>query len=168
MLRCFRRYYSVALVLLSTATSALAQVPTVTSVVNVVSPAGQLSPGMLALVGGTGFGSNAANVTVTVGGKPGYVTFANPTLLGAQIPFEASVGATTLTIAVNGVMSAPFNIVLDTYAPAICNGQNTCGEPFFAAGGSKQGQVVTAAEPASPGDILGIYAVGLGPTNPAT
>ena len=107
------------IVLLTLCIGAVAQTPTVTSVLNFASSGTQLCPGVYAAVSGTGFGSNAANVTVAVGGKQGYVRFANPTSLGVQLPFEASPGATTLTVTVSGLTSAPFNVTLGSYAPAL-------------------------------------------------
>ncbi len=157
-------------VLLSFGACSFAQTLTVTAVLNGVSSGPLLCPGLLALVSGTGFGSNAANVTVTVGGKSGYVTFVHPTLLGVQIPFEAPPGTTTLTVSAGGLSSAPFNVTLGTYAPTIysvCNQANICGPAYFTSGNAT-GQPVTTSAPASPGEILGIFAVGLGPTTPAT
>ena len=148
------------IVLLTLCIGAVAQTPTVTSVLNFASSGTQLCPGVYAAVSGTGFGSNAANVTVAVGGKQGYVRFANPTSLGVQLPFEASPGATTLTVTVSGLTSAPFNVTLGSYAPALLANSLSF----------RTGKVVnvTTSAPASPGDILGVFAVGLGPTTPAT
>src|SRR5580698_7517578 len=91
--------------------AAVAQTPTVTGVQNSASFSTQLCPGLIATVYGTTFGTVAANVSVSVGGKAAYV-FSPVTAaqLNVELPFEASVGATTITVTVAGLASAPFNI----------------------------------------------------------
>jgi uncharacterized protein (TIGR03437 family) len=144
---------------------AFAQTPTVSGIVNGFSFGPELCPGAIAQVYGTNFGSAASAVTVMVGGKPGVVTFAIPGVLLAQIPFEASPGPTTLTVTVGGATSAPFSITLGTYAPAINTIPGGIGPAVVQTG---KGALVTSSAPASPGDTLVLFAVGLGPTNPLT
>ena len=142
------------------------QTPTIGAVLNAFSSGPELCPGVLASVFGTNFGSTASAVTATVGGKPAFVAFAAPGQLVLQIPFEATVGATTLTVTAGGASSPPFNITLATYAPAI----NTVAGTGTGLGGvrtTKNAQVTSTA-PASPGDTLVVYVAGLGPSNPAT
>ena len=138
-----------------------------TSVLNGASYQAQLCPGVLAVVYGSNFGTSAANVSVAVGGKPGYVL---PPVLATQItveiPFEVSPGAATLTVTVSGAQSAPFNITLATYAPGIST-QNSTGTGLASVLNSNN-KVVSLAAPAHPGDQLIVYAVGLGPTSPPT
>ena len=147
-------------------TTSTTQAPTVGAVLNTFSSGPELCPGMLASVFGTNFGSAAAAVTVTVGSKQAFVTFASPGQLVVQIPFEATVGATTLTVTVGGASSPPFNVTLATYAPAINTVAGT-GTGLGVVRTSKNAQVTSTA-PASPGDTLVIYVTGLGPSNPAT
>ncbi|MGO9894451.1 MAG: IPT/TIG domain-containing protein, partial [Bryobacteraceae bacterium] len=113
--------------LLAFSAAAFAQ-PTVTAVVNSTNYLPQLCPGMFASVYGTNFGTNAANVSVTVGGKPAYVYASSlvATQFAIEIPFEVSPGATTLIVTVSGAQSAPFNITLATYAPSFLT-QNSTG-----------------------------------------
>ena len=148
---------------------ATAPEPTVVSVINAASPSAQLSPGVLASIFGTNFGSGpASSVTVNVGGKPAYVipNGVFPTQLNVQIPAEVSPGATTLTVAVGGATSTPFTLTLASYAPALLTqgGAGTGPASVFTA----KNVLVTAALPANPGDNLMAFATGLGPTNPAT
>jgi len=143
--------------------------PTVTSVANSAAPSStQVSPGALASIFGSNFGSAAASVTVSVGGKPAYV-FPNgvfPTQINVQIPYEVSPGPTTLTVNVNGATSPPFNFTLASYAPALFT-QSAAGTGPAAVVTTKSAPV-TSALPASPGDTLSAFATGLGPTNPTT
>jgi uncharacterized protein (TIGR03437 family) len=142
--------------------------PVVTSVLNAYNQQSGLSPGVLALVSGSGFGTSATNLAVVVGGKPAYVYPAGvvPNQFQIEIPAELAAGPTTLTVSVTGLPSAPVTITLATYAPA-CQAQSPSG-----AGLGKiltgAGQVVTLTMLAHPGDQLSVLCTGLGPTNPPT
>ena len=153
--------------LLAFSAAAFAQ-PTVTAVVNSTNYLPQLCPGMFASVYGTNFGTNAANVSVTVGGKPAYVYASSlvATQFAIEIPFEVSPGATTLIVTVSGAQSAPFNITLATYAPSFLTQNSTGSGPATVY--ESANTPVTLTAPAHPGDTLYAYAVGLGPTSPAT
>src|SRR5271170_5803843 len=156
-----------AAALLAFSTAAFAQAPTVTAVVNASSFSTLLCPGLFVTIYGTNFGTNAAVVSVNVGGKAAYLY---PTIFGsqmnAQIPFEASTGPTTLTVTVGGVQSASSPITLGAVSPyfVTADGSGT----GLAAVYQLSGTLVTAAAPAHAGDVLTVNAVGLGPTNPAT
>jgi uncharacterized protein (TIGR03437 family) len=158
---------NVAGIVLQLDLAAAASGPTVGSVVHAFSFGPQLSPGALAAIFGANFGSGpASSVSVSVGGKSAYVLTVNPTQLNVQIPYEVSPEATTLTVTANGAASAPFNLTLATYAPAIltAGGAGTGPATIF----TPKNVMVTLAAPASPGDNLTIFATGLGPTNPPT
>jgi uncharacterized protein (TIGR03437 family) len=149
--------------------AAAGPVPTVTSVTNSAAPSStHVSPGALASIFGSNFGSAATSVTVSVGGKPAYVIPSGvfPTQLNVQIPYEVSSGPTTLTVTVNGATSAPFSLTLDTYAPAFLTQNGAASGPARVI--TSKGAPVSLALPASPGDTLVVYATGLGPTNPPT
>jgi len=160
--------YLRAVALLAFSAAAFAQ-PTVTAVVDSTNYLPQLCPGMFALVYGTSFGTNAANFSVTVGGKPAYVYASTliATQVAVEIPFEVSPGATTLTVTVSGAQSAPFNITLATYAPSFLT-QNQIGSGPADLYETSANTAVTLTAPAHPGDTLYAYVVGLGPTSPAT
>lgn len=127
-----------------------------------------LCPGVLVVVYGSNFGTSASAVTITVGGKPGYIV-PNSVLtnqLGAEIPFEVSPGPTTMIVSVNGIPSAAFPITLNATAPAFTTVDSSgSGSGTFA---SATGAVLTSAAPAKPGDIVTAYVTGLGATNPPT
>jgi uncharacterized protein (TIGR03437 family) len=145
---------------------ALAQTPTVASVVNVSSYAPQLCPGLLATIFGTNFGTNAANVSVSVGGSAAYVISpVTATQFSLVLPVGISIGATTLTVTVGGLASTPFNITLNAFAPALVT-QNNSVTGLAAVYESTGNTVVTQAVPAKAGDLVYFYAVGLGATNP--
>ena len=88
--------------------------PTVTAVLNGASFDTHLCPGVFAAIFGANFGSTTAGVSISVGGKPGYVAGVTPSQINAQLPFEAAAGPTSITVTVGGVTSSPFNITLDS------------------------------------------------------
>jgi uncharacterized protein (TIGR03437 family) len=145
-----------------------AQAPTITAVLNTVEvPAGiqdtRLSPGIVATIFGTNFGSSSTGVTVTVGGTSAFVFPSNFTAnqMNVQVAFNAPVGPTTVVVTVGGAASAPFNVTLLQAAPTVgFTGPNL---PDIYTVKSTQ---VTAASPANPGDNLLLFASGLGATNP--
>src|SRR5579862_5455594 len=80
-------------------TSLLAQ-PTVTSVVNAFSFQPSLAPGGYAAVYGSNLGTEPS-AHVTVGGKAAFVMAATNGQFNIQIPLDAPLGNTSLTIATN-------------------------------------------------------------------
>src|ERR1035438_2475571 len=149
--------------------AAFAQTPTVTAVYNGYSYSTTLCPGLLAVVTGTNFGTNGANVTVTVGNKPAYVyaNIATATAMPVEIPFELSPGTTTLTVTVSGSQSAPFSVTLAAVSPAF-ETPNSSVTGLASVYNATTFAAITYAAPAHPGDTLAAYAVGLGVTTPAT
>lgn len=153
--------------LLFLAAAAFAQTPTISTVVNVADYQPTLCPGLDVAIYGSNFGTGpASSVTIDVGGKAGYVSVVTASQINAQLPVDASTGATTITVTAGGNASSPFDITLATYAPA-----------FFTASGAGTGtgqfitslnQPVSPSSPAKPGDVLSVYLVGLGPTSPIT
>ena len=134
--------------------------PTISSVVNGGSFDNRLSPGSLADVFGSNFGTDTS-IAVTVGGKPAAVTLALPDQLVIQIPVDASPGPTTIRVG----NSPPYNITLSQYAPGLLS-RGGGGTGVVQAVHTQSGDAVEASNPAVPGESLSLYAVGLGPTNP--
>jgi uncharacterized protein (TIGR03437 family) len=151
--------------LLAFSAAAFAQ-PTVGGVLNAASNGTQLCPGLLSTVYGSNFGTNAAAVSVSVGGSAGFVVApVTATQFSVVLPATAAPGATTLTVTVGGVASAPFNITLAAYSPSFLT-QNSSGMGLAAVYETTGNTLVTPTAPAHTGDNVYIYAVGLGATNP--
>jgi uncharacterized protein (TIGR03437 family) len=132
--------------------------PTITSVVSGGDLSPSLAPGGLAVVYGTNFGGGqVSSVTATVGGKTALITAVTANQISLQIPPDAVVGTTSLSLTAAGLTSAPYSISLDSYAPALLmpNGIRT-----------QSGVNVTSAAPARAGDNLVAFATGLGTSNP--
>jgi uncharacterized protein (TIGR03437 family) len=140
--------------------------PTVTAVVDSATYSTNLCPGMLAEVFGTNFGSTATGVTVTVGGKQASVQNVTPSQMAVELPMDAPIGSTTMIVTVAGATSAPFSLTTASYAPVflIPGGTGSGAAGIY----TQKGVLVTPAAPAKPGDVLLAFALGLGPTNPAT
>lgn len=155
------------LVLCATAASLLAQAPTITAVVNTESPTANtlLCPGILATIYGTGFGTTASGVSVTVGTSTAYVEpvtgAVTPNQMNIQLPYNVPVGPTTVVVTVAGSSSAPFDITLQAVAPTIgvALGYGEFLDP--------KGNYLSSSNLATPGEVLEMYPTGLGPTTPA-
>ena len=159
------------LLLICAGTGALmAQTPTILGVYNATLesegiPNTTICPGGIATIYGTGFGSGSTtSVVVLVGGQRSDVLAVAPTQVNVQLPFNASVGATSVVITTGGGTSAPFNVTLAAVAPtiALAVGSTTVG--LFT---TLKNTIVSSTNLANPGDTLVLYATGLGPTTPA-
>jgi uncharacterized protein (TIGR03437 family) len=130
----------------------------IVSITNGASYTSALAPGSVAAIFGSGLGTSAA-AGALVGGQTAQVLLATPAQWTIVIPYNAATGASTIQVG----SSPAFPITLSQYAPAL-----------FSVDGSGQGNVlaqralisgtpgVSAAAPAYPGDVLSIFATGLG------
>lgn len=140
----------------------LAQAPTVTAVLNTENQttSAPLCPGILATIYGTGFGSAASAVTISVGGESAYIlqgkNEVTPTQMNVQLPYDLAAGQANVIVTVGGVESSPFSITLQAVAPTLAAG--TFLDP--------QSNYISSSNLASPGETLTVYPTGLGPTNP--
>jgi uncharacterized protein (TIGR03437 family) len=160
-----------------TAPSVRAQ-PFVSAVLNGASYSALLSPGCWAVIYGSGLApstatatsvplpTNLGGVTVNVGGVPAPLLYVSATQINVLVPFEMAVPseapvATLLVVTSGGRSSAAYNVPLTRHAPALFTGnaQGTGPALVFDASFRPAGAV-------SSGDIVIVYATGLGPTNP--
>jgi uncharacterized protein (TIGR03437 family) len=117
------------------------------------------------------FGSNGklnttmAGAQVTVGGAAVPIFYATPTQLGVQIPFELSGGPAQVAVSVAGRSSAATTANVATVAPGIFT--YTADGKGAGAITHVDGSAVTAQSPAQPGELVILYATGLGPVTPA-
>jgi uncharacterized protein (TIGR03437 family) len=162
---------TIALFTICAAALAQAQTPTVTAVYNAYSYSATLCPGLVAVVSGTNYGTDATKVSVTVGTKQAYLYtssgYFSSTALLVEIPFELSPGATTLTVTVNGTASTAFAVTLAAVSPAFQT-PNSASSGLAAVYDATTFAAISLTAPAKPGQILTAYAVGLGVTSPAT
>lgn len=158
--------------LLACATVSLAlATPAVNGVVDPVRYSIRLAPGSLATVIGSDFGTAPGSVSVQVGGKAAYVLQAVPTSMDIQIPVDLAPGKVEMFVERLNLRSLPFSLTLDAYAPSIYvrdsgifyQNPNAVGEGVFAGADLR---TISSESPASPGEAVSLFAVGLGETNP--
>jgi uncharacterized protein (TIGR03437 family) len=108
-----------------------------------------------------------ANSCITVNGQPIPLIFVSPTQINAQMPFQA-VGAETIVVHTPGGTSDNYNLIVQPTAPAVflsgVAGPETNLPTIIRAA---NGLLATDSNPIHSGDVLIIYATGLGQTNPA-
>lgn len=103
-----------------------------------------------------------ADVTVLIGGLAADLWYVSPTQINLLIPIELSAGPVNVQIEVNGVAGPAIPIMLMNVAPAM---YQTDASTVLAA--HLTGYVVSNSVPAQPGELVVLYATGLGPTLPA-
>jgi uncharacterized protein (TIGR03437 family) len=134
------------------------QTPVVTSVLNGASFAvGPLAPGSLATLMGSKLAGT--NVTVAFDGMPAKVLYDSDTQVNLYVPMElAAKTSAQMMVTVDGHSSAPQNIALAPFTPAI-----------FRNGVLNQDYSVNSpSQPAQPGSIIQIFATGLSGTGAIT
>jgi len=148
--------------------AAFAQSPTVSGVTNSLSYSTTLCPGLLATIFGANFGTDSTKASVTIGGKSAYVysTGFLANQFDIEIPMELSTGSQSMTVTIGGASSGAFLLTLSATSPAFTS-LNSSGSglgAFYTTAST----LVTLAAPATPGQTLIGYVVGLGVTTPAT
>ncbi len=138
--------------------------PTVTEVRNLRNNAAGLAPGVLAEVRYTPTNLSfnlPTDVAALVGGRRGGVLAdaqGRPGVIDVYLPEELTPGPTTLVLTIRGASSAPFNLLLDPYAPGLAG--------IGRLGGFPNQFSCSPAGTATPGDIVTAFAYGLGATTP--
>jgi uncharacterized protein (TIGR03437 family) len=102
-----------------------------------------------------------AEVTVLVAGLPADLWYASPGLVNLLIPNQLTAGPAILQLEVDGVAGPPIQLMLGSVAPAMFQADATT---VLAA--HLNGQVISAGSPARPGELVVLYAAGLGATLP--
>jgi len=98
-------------------------------------------------------------VRMTIGGRPAPLLYVGPRQINAQMPVDAANGLVLVSDSRGTIAS--YSAVEAGNAPSIFF------EPLPAIVKNSDFSLVTAANPARPGDVLVVYATGLGPTTPA-
>lgn len=130
-----------------------------TNLANVTKPISlsDIGTGMLpASLQGTGVG-------VLIGGISGYIYYVSPNQVNVLIPENFTPGPVTVELENRGIYGPPVQIMLSATAPALFQLDAT-----NALGTHGNGPVVTPQSPAVPGEIVVLYATGLGVTSPET
>ena len=101
---------------------------------------------------------------VTVNGNPVPIFYATPTQLGIQIPAELSGSSATVQVSVAGQSSGSMSIPIGANSPGVFT-QNQRGTGAGAITHAS-GTLVNSSNPAQPGEVIVIYATGLGKVTP--
>ena len=110
-----------------------------------------------------------AGVSVTMGGKPAYVYFVSPGQINVLAP-DVAPGPVAVTVTAPGGTTAAFTATASQYGPAffLWPGNQPVATrqdfSFAAKAGTFSGATTT---PAKPGEVIILWATGLGPTSPA-
>ena len=149
--------------------------PVVQSVLNAASYSHALAPGTWAVIFGTQLAVSTASAqavplpltlaevrSVTVGNVQAPLSYVSPGQINFVVPFEAALGASIpVVVTTSDGASAPVNITLVRNAPALFT-QNSQGTGMaIALNGSFQPIASVGS------DVIILYGVGFGPTNPA-
>lgn len=108
-------------------------------------------------------------VSVTMGGKPAYVYFVSPGQINVLAP-DVAAGPVAVTVTAPGGTTAAFTAAASQYGPAffLWPGNQPVATrqdfSFAAKAGTFSGATTT---PAKPGEVIILWATGLGPTSPA-
>lgn len=148
--------------------------PVVTQVLNAASYSPALAPGTWATIFGQQLAVSTASAptvplplilaevkSVTVGNVQAPLSYVSPGQINFVIPFEAALGASIpVVVTTSNGASTPVNITLERSAPALFT-QNAQGSGMAIAFNANFQPLTSVA-----GDVIILYAVGLGPTNP--
>ena len=134
--------------------AAPASIPTPTVVINSVLNAASFAavpvvPGSLSSIMGSAF--TGKSVSVTFDGEPGQVLFSNDTQINVLVPSDLTATNTNVVVTVDGNASAPQNVAVAQFAPAIFQGAVL----------NQDWTVNGASNPAAAGSVIQIYATGL-------
>jgi uncharacterized protein (TIGR03437 family) len=97
-------------------------------------------------------------VTVTIDGQPAYLNYVSPTQINLQAPALTSTGTATVTVT-NSAGSASAGAPLYAVMPGLFTSSN-----YVLAVRAADGATLGPVLPAKPGDILSLFATGLGAT----
>lgn len=104
-----------------------------------------------------------AGVSVYVNSLFAHLFYVSPTQINFLIPYELIPGTVTIQVARDGLAGPPVEILLNSTAPGLFpwNGNTAIATHL-------SGALLTSAAPAGPGEIVILYAAGLGRVNPDT
>ncbi len=109
---------------------------------------------------------------VTFNGAPAALLYVSPTQINALVPSSVAPGKVQVVVQVNGLSSTPFTVTAQPAQPAVYAPPTTDAATFFvtaalAGTATLVGNSATdprVVRPASPGDTLDLYMIGMGAT----
>jgi uncharacterized protein (TIGR03437 family) len=112
--------------------------------------------------------SQLSGVTVTMGGKPAYISAVTPGQINAQAP-DVGAGAADVVVTTAAGTSTPFQAIAQSYGPAFFvwpNNQPVATHPDYSLAAKSGTFAGSATVPAKPGEVITLWGTGFGPTDP--
>jgi uncharacterized protein (TIGR03437 family) len=100
--------------------------------------------------------------SVTIGGKPAFVSFVSPAQVNVLAPFGATTGPVSVQVTTGGTVTQSSTAYMQTYSPALFTSD---GDVIIAQ--HADFSPVGTASPAKPGETIIVYGSGFGLTSPA-
>ncbi|HEY4362326.1 MAG TPA: TIGR03118 family protein [Bryobacteraceae bacterium] len=108
-------------------------------------------------------------VSVTIDGKPAYVSYISPTQINALVAADPTLGPVQITTSNQGLASNGFTATMTATAPAFFISKSNYVAGFKSDNKTIVGPVTLfangASAPAKPGEIISIYGTGFGPAS---
>jgi uncharacterized protein (TIGR03437 family) len=159
--------------------AAVAQLPAINAVVSQATLAPPVAPGMPVAVNGSNLAGSGfvdcpgprvpltcGSVSVTVNNQVVPVRSAHQYQVVTYVPVDQAPGPVNVVVKNHqGVSSAPFTVTVEQYAPGIQRLSDPSGSLLGMFSDTAM-RAISRASPASPGQELTAYVVGLGPTQP--
>ncbi|MDR3702958.1 MAG: TIGR03118 family protein [Candidatus Sulfopaludibacter sp.] len=120
--------------------------------------------------GGTKLPTSLGGVSVTVDGKPAYVSYISTKQINILTPVDTATGPVQVVVNNNGLVSASVTATMQTYSPGFFLFKDGKSIAALHAGGALVGATTLyagASEPAQPGEEIALFGTGFGTTNPA-
>jgi uncharacterized protein (TIGR03437 family) len=126
---------------------------------------------------GTSAPTSLDGTTVTIGGKPAFLSYVSPTQVNVQVPSDVAVGTAIITITTAAGSSIPRSVDVNTtkpgfWLPAFLKQNGTQFPGAFAQDGTLIAPAGSVAgrttRPAKPGEVITFYGIGFGTVTPAT
>jgi uncharacterized protein (TIGR03437 family) len=118
--------------------------------------------------------TSLSGVSVTIGGKPAFIGFVSPGQINALVPDDTATGSTEIFATNANGQGASITANRVALSPAFLPFTDSAGKQYVAARHAdfsvlaKTGMFAgLTTTPAKPGEVVLLFAVGLGPTNPA-
>lgn len=104
----------------------------------------------------------STGVRVLINNIPANIYYVSPTQVNVLVPTSLIAGPVTLQLVVDSLAGPAIPIMLGTAAPSFFQSDATT-----VMGVHLDGSLITSSSPAQPGEVVVLFASGLGPTNPA-
>ncbi len=119
--------------------------------------------------GGTKLPTSLGGVSVTVNGKPAYVSYISTKQINVLTPVDNATGPVQVVVNNNGLVSGSVPATMQAFSPAFFLFKDGKSVAALHAGGALVGATTLytgESIPAAPGEVIALFGTGFGPTNP--